>query len=71
MQSITNSLEQAEIIANKIHKTLSSHVALDMPSEGGSVPGKFGQYEFKISDTDSHFNAVSYTHLTLPTNREV
>ena len=62
MQSITNSLEQAGIIANKIHKTLSSHVALDMPSEGGSDPGKFGQYEFKISDTESHFNVFIHKH---------
>ena len=37
----------------------------------------FGKFENKIIDLDEDFilirgdNAVSYTHLTLPTNREV
>jgi hypothetical protein len=56
MQSIINSLRPEEIVANHIHQALIAHVAINMPSEGGSVPGTFGQFEFKITNTDSHFN---------------
>lgn len=56
MQPITTSLRPEEIVANNIHQALKAHVDIGLPSEGGSVPGTFGQFDFKITNTESHFN---------------
>lgn len=56
MQKMEHDLSKETNLAHKIHQALSMHTTINPPVEGGSFPGKFGQYEFKISDTDSHFN---------------
>lgn len=62
MQTITHSLDSQHIVANKIQQALSAYVDVQLPSEGGSVPGKFGQFEFYIPNTSSHFNVFIHKH---------
>ena len=55
-----------------IHKSRSEKK--DMPSavdDAADVMSKYDKINIKKSDEKYNFEAVSYTHLTLPTNREV
>jgi hypothetical protein len=56
MQPISNNLQREIIVANKIHQTLNVLIDTKLPEEGGSVPGTFGQFTFRILNEKSHFN---------------
>lgn len=56
MPPILNDLQRETVVSNNIYKTLNAHVDINLPKEGGSVPGTFGQFTFRVMNEKSHFN---------------